>query len=92
MNPISIGTGALGAGVRSLLGYLRNRKEAKDKHVEPPAFRWGRLVESMITGAVAGMLNPEPISAGLTGYFGSDVFGKVARLTPLRRILPQSAK
>lgn len=92
MNPISVGTGALGAGVRSLLGYLRNRKEAKDKQMKAPRFNWGRLVESMLEGAVAGILVPEPIAAGVAGYFGSDFVGKAARLTPLRHVLPKNHK
>ncbi|MCD6327863.1 hypothetical protein J7M28_09960 [bacterium] len=92
MNPVSVCTGAIGAGVRSLLGYLRNRKEAKDKQVEKPSFNWGRLIESMIEGGMAGMLDPEPITAGVVGYFGSDVVGKTARLTPLRHVLPTNHK
>ena len=89
MNLISGVAGALGAGARSLLGYLKNRKEAKDKHLDPPAFNWGRLIESVVEGAFAGMLDPEPITAGLVGYFGSDVIGKGLRLTPLRHMLPR---
>ncbi len=92
MNPISAATGAGGAAVRSVLGYFRNRKEAKDKGVKPPGFHWARLVESMVAGAIAGMFDPEPISAALVGYFGSDAIGKGLRLTPARHVLPRNQR
>ncbi|MBN2209410.1 MAG: hypothetical protein JW759_08960 [Candidatus Coatesbacteria bacterium] len=92
MNPISAATGAGGALVRSVLGWLRNRQEAKDKGLPKPDFRWDRVIESMITGALAGLADPEPLSAALVGYFGSDAVGKGLRLTPARRILPKAGK
>jgi len=92
MNPISAATGAGGAAVRSILGYFRNRKEAKDKGFDPPRFNWARLFESMMEGAAAGLLDPEPISAGMIGYFGSDAIGKGLRLTPMRHVLPRNEK
>lgn len=92
MNPVSAATGAGGAAVRTMLGWLRNRKAAKDKGMEPPRFNWARFFESIIEGAVAGMLDPEPISAALIGYFGSDAIGKGLRLTPMRHVLPRNIK
>ena len=89
MNPISAGTGALGAAARSILGYFRNRRAAKDMGLPRPKFRWWRLVESIVEGAVVGLLDPEPITAGMIGYFGSDAIGKGLRLTPARRVLPR---
>jgi len=92
MNPISAATGAGGAAVRSALGYLRNRKQAKDKGMKPPRFSWGRFLESVIEGAVAGFSDPEPISAAMIGYFGSDAIGKGLRLTPMRHLLPRNER
>ncbi len=92
MNPISAATGAGGAAVRSVLGWLRNRKQAKDRGFLPPRFHWARLVESMVAGAIAGMFDPEPVSACLIGYFGSDAIGKGLRLTPARHVLPRNER
>jgi len=92
MNPISAATGAGGALVRTVLGWLRNRQEAKDKNLPAPGFRWDRLIESLITGALAGMCDPEPLSAALVGYLGSDAIGKGLRLTPARHVLPRNEK
>ena len=92
MNPVSAATGAGGALVRSILGWLRNKQEAKDKHESMPDFRWDRVIESIITGALAGLCDPEPLSAALVGYFGSDAIGKGLRLTPVRHALPSKEK
>lgn len=90
MNPISAATGAGGAAVRSLLGYFRNRKQAKDLGLPRPKFNWARFAESLVEGAVAGVLDPEPISAAMIGYFGSDALGKGLRLTPMRHVLSRN--
>ena len=91
MNPISVATGAVGAAVRSILGWLRSRQDAKEKGEKSPDFRWDRIIESMIEGAVAGLFDPEPVSAAIVGYFGSDALGKGLRLTPgIRKIMPRA--
>ena len=92
MNPISAATGAGGAAVRSILGWLRNRKQAKDLKLSPPKFNWARFMESLVEGAVAGMIDPEPVSAAFIGYFGSDAIGKGLRLTPVRHVLPRNER
>ena len=92
MNPVSAATGAGGALVRSILGWLRNRQEAKDLKLPSPSFNWSRIVESTIEGAIAGLFDPEPLSAALVGYFGSDAIGKGLRLTPARHVLPRNEK
>lgn len=89
MNPISMLTGAGGALIRSTLGWLRNRSEAKRQGKKPPKWRWGRFLESAIEGAVCGIVNPEPLSAAAMGYYGSDAMGKGLRMIPgMRRIVP----
>jgi len=92
MNPISAATGAGGALVRSVLGWLRNRQAAKDLKLPPPGFNWTLVLESMVEGAIAGLFDPEPVSAALVGYFGSDLLGKSLRLTPARHVLPRNEK
>ena len=92
MNPMSAASGAIGAAVRSVLGWMRNRRAQKDKGLPPPEFQWGRFIESVIEGAIVGLPYPEPISAAVLGYFGSDALGKGARLTPLRHVLPRNEK
>jgi len=91
MNPISILTGAAGALVRSTLGWWRNRSEAKQQGKKPPKWRWGRFLESALEGAVSSVLNPDPASALVIGYLGSDAMGKGLRMIPgVRRIMPSS--
>ena len=90
MNPISAATGAAGAIVRSILGWLGNRSDAKSKGQLAPPFRWDLIGTSAVTGAIAGLADPEPITAFLVGYFGSDLAGKGLRLIPgIKKIWPR---
>jgi len=93
MNYIAITAGAGGALVRSVLGILRARAEAKAKGEMPPELRGWRIVETLLSGAASGALSgliyPDPISAGMAGYFGSDAIGKGLRLTPgIKKVMP----
>lgn len=89
MNPIGAAGGAIGAAIRSVMGYFRNRGQAKDLKLPTPKFRLGRVLESMVEGAIVGMFLPGLVSAAVVGYAGSDAAGKVLRTVPgVKRIMP----
>ena len=81
MPPIVI-SGLAGAGgglVRSLLGWAKNKDKFEPK----------RIVESLVEGFLAGMFLPDPMSAAVAGYGGSDLIGKLIRI-PAKRKLPEN--
>lgn len=72
--PIIVINGLCGAGgglVRSIYGWCT--KEKRDK------FSWRRLGGSIISGFVAGMAAPEPITAAALGWAGSEAIHKARR-------------
>jgi len=71
--------GAAGGLARSLLGWARSRTK----------FRIKWVVGSIVAGFIAGAVLPDPMTAAIAGYAGSDAAVKVWGIPP-RRKLPRN--